>query len=75
MPALTRLRGLAGALELIADFRGGVLRGRALRNAREAARVLAALREEGFREDFDDGSDDSEENSDGSDDESVQVAT
>ena len=47
VPALTRLRGQAGALELIADFQGGVLRGRALQNTREAARVLAALRSAG----------------------------
>jgi hypothetical protein len=35
VPALTLLRCQAGALELIADFLGGVLRERELRNARE----------------------------------------
>jgi hypothetical protein len=40
VPALTLLRCQAGALELIADFLGDVLRERELRNARELAVVL-----------------------------------
>jgi ankyrin repeat protein len=43
VPALTLLRCQAGALELIADFLGGVLRERELRNARELADVLVGL--------------------------------
>ena len=42
-PALSKLRGSAGPLELIADFLGGVERQRELRNAREFAEALVAI--------------------------------
>ena len=42
IPALAALRGQAGALELVAGFLG-VFHGQELRNAREAAGVLAVL--------------------------------
>ena len=44
-PALSKLRGSAGPLELIADFLGGVERQRELRNAREFAEALVAIDE------------------------------
>ena len=40
---LSKLRGLPDALELVADFVGGVRRGRELRNARELAGCLVAM--------------------------------
>ena len=40
---LSKLRGLPDALELVADFVGGVRRGRELRNAREFAECLVAM--------------------------------
>ena len=40
---LSKLRGLPDALELVADFVGGVRRGRELRNARELAECLVAM--------------------------------
>ena len=40
---LSKLRGLPDALELVADFVGGVRRGRELRNAREYAECLVAM--------------------------------
>ena len=40
---LSKLRGLPDALELVADFLGGVRRGRELRNARELAECLVAM--------------------------------
>ena len=43
VPALTLLRCQAGALEPIADFLGGVLRERELRNVREFAEVLERM--------------------------------
>ena len=43
-PALSKLRANAGALEHIADFLGGVVRKEELRNAREFAEALVALR-------------------------------
>ena len=42
-PALSKLRANAGVLELVADFLGGVLRKRELRNVREFAECLADL--------------------------------
>ena len=41
---LSKLSGLPDALELVADFVGGVRRGRELRNARELAECLVAMR-------------------------------
>ena len=40
---LSKLRGLPDALELVADFVGGVRRGRELRNARELVECLVAM--------------------------------
>ena len=40
---LSKLSGHAGVLELVADFVGGVRRGRELRNAREFAECLARV--------------------------------
>ena len=40
---LSKLSGLPDALELVADFLGGVRRGRELRNARELAECLVAM--------------------------------
>ena len=42
-PAISKLSGLSGLLELVADFLGGVRRGRELRNARELAGCLVAM--------------------------------
>ena len=39
----TKLRGSAGPLELVADFLGGIARGRELRDARELVECLEAL--------------------------------
>ena len=44
-PALSKLRGSTIHLELIADFLGGIVRERKLRNVRQFAEALVAIRD------------------------------